>query len=197
LSFPEFADSRKFHKQEIDVAIVAKKVQESKTEAIQEIKEALSRSKDFIFTDYRGLTVEQITALRKQLRGKDVQYKVVKNNFARIAFEQLSAPPQVADYLVGPTAVAIAPRDSNEVAKILLSFTQEAPALQVKGALIGDSVYSAQETAAFSKLPGRLELISMLMSVLNGPARNLAGALNDIPARVVRSIKAVGDKKTA
>jgi large subunit ribosomal protein L10 len=179
------------------VAIIAKKVQESKTEAIREIKEALSRSKDFIFTDYRGLTVEQITALRKQLRSKDVQYTVVKNNFARIAFEQLSAPPQVADYLVGPTAVAIAPRDSNEVAKILLNFTQEAPALQVKGALIGDSVYSAQETAAFSKLPGRLELISMLMSVLNGPARNLAGALNDIPARVVRSIKAVGDKKTA
>jgi large subunit ribosomal protein L10 len=179
------------------MAIVAKKVQENKTKAIQEIKEALSASKDFIFTDYRGLTVGQISALRKQLRAKGVLYKVVKNNFARIAFEQLSAPGAVADYLVGPTAVAIAPQDSNEVAKILLNFTQEFPALQVKGALIGDSVFTAQETAAFSRLPGRLELISMFMSVLNGPARNLAGALNDIPARLVRSIKAVGDKKTA
>ncbi|MDR1443430.1 MAG: 50S ribosomal protein L10 [Treponema sp.] len=177
------------------MAIVAKKVQENKTQAIQEIKDDFSRSKDFIFTDYRGLTVEQITGLRKQLRAKDVHYKVVKNNFARIAFEQLSAPPQVADYLVGPTAVAIAPRDSNEVAKILLNFVQEAPALQVKGALIGDTIYNAQETAAFSRLPGRLELISMLMSVLNGPVRNLACALNDIPARLVRSINAVGDKK--
>jgi large subunit ribosomal protein L10 len=179
------------------VAIVAKRIQESKTKAIEEIKGALSGSRDFIFTDYRGLTVEQITNLRKQLRGKDVLYKVVKNNFARIAFEQLSAPPQVADYLIGPTAVAIAPKDSNEVARILLNFTQEAPALRIKGALIGDSVYSAQETAAFSKLPGRLELISMFMSVINGPARNLAGALNDIPARLVRCIKAVGDQKTA
>jgi large subunit ribosomal protein L10 len=179
------------------VAIVAKTVQESKTKAIQEIKESFSNSRDFIFTDYRGLTVEQITALRKQLRAKDVLYKVVKNNFARIAFEQLSAPPQVADYLVGPTAVAIAPRDSNEVAKILLNFTREAPSLRVKGALIGDSVYSAQETAEFSRLPGRLELISMLMSVMNGPVRNLAGALNDVPGRLVRSIKAVGDKKAS
>jgi large subunit ribosomal protein L10 len=179
------------------MAIVAKKIQESKTKAIQEIKDSLSASKDFIFTDYRGLTVEQITALRTQLRAKGVLYKVVKNNFARIAFEQLSAPGGVADYLTGPTAVAIAPQDSNEVAKILLSFAQEVPALQIKGALIGDSVFSAQETAAFSKLPGRLELISMLMSVLNAPARNLVGALNDIPARLVRTVKAVGDKKTA
>jgi large subunit ribosomal protein L10 len=177
------------------MAIVAKKVQENKTRAIQAIKDVLGLSKDFIFTDYRGLTVEQITTLRKQLRAKGVHYKVIKNNFARIAFEQLSAPSQVADYMVGPTAVAIAPRDSNEVAKILLSFAQETPALRVKGALIGDSVYNAQETEAFSKLPGRLELISMLMSVLNAPARNLVGALNDIPARLVRTVKAVGDKK--
>ncbi|MDR2376540.1 MAG: 50S ribosomal protein L10 [Treponema sp.] len=177
------------------MAIVAKKVQESKTQAIQEIRDAFSLSKDFIFTDYRGLTVGQITSLRKQLRTKDVHYKVIKNNFARVAFEQLSAPPQVAEYLVGPTAVAIAPRDSNEVAKILLNFAQETPALQIKGALIGDSVYNAQETEAFSRLPGRLELISMLLSVLNGPARNLVGALNDIPARLVRTIKAVEEKK--
>jgi large subunit ribosomal protein L10 len=177
------------------VAIVAKKIQESKTQAIQEAKEAFSAASDFIFTDYRGLTVGQITALRKQLRAKNVLYKVVKNNFARIAFEQLSAPPAVADYLVGPTAVAIAPEDSNEVARILLNFTQEAPSLKVKGALIGDSVYNAQETAAFSRLPGKLELISMLMSVLNGPTRNLAVALNDIPSRLARVIKAVEEKK--
>jgi large subunit ribosomal protein L10 len=56
-------------------------------------------------------------------------------------------------------------------------------------------VYDAGQIEAFSKLPGRLELISMLMSVMNGPARNLAAALNDIPARLVRTIKAVGEKK--
>jgi large subunit ribosomal protein L10 len=176
------------------MAIVAKKIQEGKTKAIGELKEAFSAADDFIFTDYRGLTVGQISALRKNLRAKEVKYKVVKNNFARIAFEQLSAP-NVASYLVGPTAVAIVPRDSSEVAKIIFDFAKETPALQVKGAIVAGAVYDAAQTEAYSKLPGRLELISMLMSVMNGPARNLAAALNDVPSRIVRTVKAIADKK--
>ena len=176
------------------MAIIAKKIQESKTKAIGELKESLSNAKDFIFTDYRGLTVEQITALRRNLRSKEVEYKVVKNNFARIAFEQLSAP-DVSAYLIGPTAVAISPKDSNEVAKILFEFAKETPTLKVKGALVGDAVYNAAQVEAFSKLPGKPELISMLMSVMQGPARSLAAALNDIPSRLVRTVKAVADMK--
>jgi len=176
------------------MAIIAKKIQDSKTKAIGELKDSLSAAKDFIFTEYRGLTVEQITNLRKQLRAKDVKYKVIKNNFAQIAFKQLS-DQDVSKYLVGPTAVAITPKDSNEVAKILFDFLREVPALRVKGALISNSVYDAAQTEAFSKLPGRLELISMLMSVMNGPARSLAAALNDVPSRLVRTIKAIADKK--
>jgi len=176
------------------MAIVAKKIQEGKTKAIAELKDSFSVANDFVFTDYRGLTVEQITALRKNLRAKEVEYKVVKNNFARLAFQQLSAP-DVSSYLVGPTAVAIAPKDANEVAKILFDFTKEAPVLKVKGALVAGTVYDAAQTEAFSKLPGKLELISMLMSVMNGPARNLAAALNDVPARLVRTVKAIADKK--
>ena len=177
------------------MAIVAKKIQDTKVKAIGDSKEAFSASQDFIFTDYRGLTVEQITNLRKQLRGKGAKYKVVKNNFARLAFEQLSAPEEIAAYLTGPTAIAIAPQDVNEVAKILIDFIKEAPALKVKGGLMGKDVYTAQQMVDFSRLPGRLELISMLMSVMNGPARNLAAALNDVPARLVRTVKAIADKK--
>ena len=176
------------------MAIVAKKIQESKTKAVGELKESFGIAEDFIFTDYRGLTVEQITALRKNLRVKEVNYKVVKNNFARIAFEQLSAP-DVSSYLIGPTAVAISPKDSSEVAKILFDFAKETPALKVKGALVGGTVYDNTQIEAYSKLPGRLELISMLMSVINGPARNLAAALNDVPARLVRTVKAIADRK--
>ena len=176
------------------MAIIAKKIQDSKIKAIGELKDSLSAAKDFIFTEYRGLTVEQITNLRKQLRAKDVKYKVIKNNFAQIAFKQLS-DQDVSKYLVGPTAVAITPKDSNEVAKILFDFLREVPALRVKGALISNNVYDAAQTEAFSRLPGRLELISMLMSVMNGPARSLAAALNDVPSRLVRTIKAIADKK--
>jgi large subunit ribosomal protein L10 len=138
--------------------------------------------------------VEQITTLRKQLRGKEASFKVVKNNFARLAFEALKAP-DVSNYLVGPTAIAIAPKDPNEVAKIILDFTKEAPTLKLKGGLVGNTVYTDKQMAEFSKLPGKLELISMLMSVMNGPARNLAAALNDVPARLVRTVKAIADRK--
>ena len=176
------------------MAIVAKKIQDAKVASIDELKEIFKNSTDFIFTDYRGLTVEQITDLRKQLRGKDAQYKVVKNNFARLAFEQLSAP-DVSEYLVGPTAVAVCPKDANEVAKLILEFAKEATALQLKGGLIGPAIYDSKQMENFSKLPGKMELISMLMSVMNGPARNLAAALNDIPSRLVRTLQAVADKK--
>ncbi|MDR1029997.1 MAG: 50S ribosomal protein L10 [Treponema sp.] len=176
------------------MAIVAKKVQDIKVSAIHALEENFGGSKDFIFADYRGLTVEQITVLRKRLGAKSSRFQVVKNNFARIAFEHLAAP-DVAPYLVGPTAVTIAPQDANEVAKILFEFIREVPVLKVKGALVGGTIYDAAQTEAFSKLPGKLELISMLMSVLNGPVRTLAADLNDINARLVRAIKALGDKK--
>jgi large subunit ribosomal protein L10 len=192
------------------MAIVARKEQESKIKAIGELKELFSANKslpgsstgtgdqgvppDFIFADYRGLTVGQITALRKQLRDKEASFKVVKNNFARIAFEKLKAP-DVSTYLLGPTAIAVASRDPNEVAKVMLDFAKESPALKVKGGLVGNTVYSGKQIEAFSKLPGRRELISMLMSVMNGPARNLAAALNDVPSRLVRTVKAIADKK--
>ncbi|MDR2552331.1 MAG: 50S ribosomal protein L10 [Treponema sp.] len=180
------------------MAIVAKKHQEYKVKAIGDLKALFAPEAaappDFIFADYRGLTVEQITTLRKQLRGKEAAFKVVKNNFARLAFEELKVQ-DVSGYLTGPTAVAVVPRDANEVAKILLDFAREAPALKVKGGLMGNRVYTDKQVESFSRLPGRLELISMLMSVMNGPVRNLAAALNDIPARLVRTVKAVADQK--
>jgi large subunit ribosomal protein L10 len=183
------------------MAIVAKKIQDVKTASISALKTAFEGAPDFIFTNYRGLTVTQITELRKQLRAKEASYKVVKNNFARIAFEQLSAPDTVKDYLSGPTAIALAPKDSNEIAKILITFAKDnaredkSQILEVKGALIGGTVYDAKQTEAFSKLPGRFELIAQMMSVINGPARNIAAALNDVPSRLVRTLKAVADKK--
>jgi large subunit ribosomal protein L10 len=178
------------------MAIVAKKIQDDKTASIKALGEAFAGSPDFIFTEYRGLTVAQITELRKQLRVKNAVYKVVKNNFARLAFEEMKTE-DVSAYLTGPTALAIAPEDSNEVAKILLNFAREVPALQIKAGLLAGAVYDKAKVEAFSKLPGRLELISMLMSAMNGSVRNLAAALNDVPARLVRTLNAVKEKKEA
>ncbi len=169
------------------MAIKAKQIQAEKTEAIANVKACFESANDFIFTEYRGLTVEQVTALRSQLREKNCTYKVVKNNFARIAFEELNKG-DVSSYFVGPTAVALyAGEDEvNGVAKILFDFAKDAPALVIKGALVGGEIYDAAKLEAFSKLPGKKELISMLMSAMQATTSKLA-----------RTIKAVADKKAS
>jgi large subunit ribosomal protein L10 len=154
----------------------AKKLQDIKVQAIASAKTMLQDYSDFIFTDYRGLTVSQITELRRQLRAKNCQYKVVKNNFARIAFEELKVEA-VSDFLKGPTAVALPKEESNEAAKILYDFAKEIPALQIKGGLVSSEIYDAAKLEVFSKLPGKKQLISMMMSAINGPVQKLAATL--------------------
>lgn len=158
------------------MAMKAKKIQPAKVAAIAAAKDVLGSCSDYIFTDYRGLTVEQISNLRKQLRAKNCAYKVMKNNFARIAFDELKIEG-VADYLSGPTAIALSTEDSNEVAKILYDFAKEAPALQVKGGLIEKEVYDAQKLEAFARLPGKKQLIAMIMSAINAPVQKVAATL--------------------
>ena len=167
------------------MAIRAKKIQPAKAEAIENTKKAFADYSDFIFADYRGLTVEQITSLRDKLREKDAVLKVVKNNFARIAFEDMKVE-NVADYLKGPTVIAMAKEDSNEVAKILFDFAKDVPALNVKGASIENEIYDQAKIEAYSKVPGKKQLYSMLMSAMNGPVRQLAA-----------TIKAYAEKKEA
>ena len=162
------------------MAVRAKKIQPAKAQAIEEAKKTFADYSDFIFADYRGLTVEQITALRDKLR-----LKVVKNNFARIAFEEMKVE-NVADYLKGPTVVAMAKEDSNEVAKVLFDFAKDAPALAIKGASIANEIYDQAKIEAYSKVPGKNQLIAMLMSAMNGPVQKLAATL-----------QAYADKKAA
>ena len=158
------------------MAVKAKKVQPAKTAAIEEAKKTFADYNDFIFADYRGMTVEQITQLRKKLREQSAVLKVVKNNFARIAFADMKID-NVADYLKGPTVVAMVKEDSNEVAKTMFDFTKDAPTLNVKGGFIGKEIYDAAKISEFSKIPGKKTLIAMLMSAINGPARQLAATL--------------------
>ncbi len=177
------------------MAIKASKVQPKKVEAIGTLKKMISGSNDFIFTEYRGLTVEQITTLRHQLREKGVELHVIKNNFARLAFEELGFPNTVEPVLSGPTAVAFIKADSNDVAKILLDYAKEAPNLVVKGAMVDHQFMDLKQIEAFSKLPGRSQLIAMLMSAMQAPAQNFVYVINAIPTKLVRVLKAIEEKK--
>ena len=158
------------------MAMLTKKVQPAKTAAIEEAKKTFAGYDEFIFADYRGMTVEQISSLRKKLREKESVLKVVKNNFARIAFKERNID-SVAELLKGPTVVAMGKEDSNVIAKTLFDFAKDNPVLTVKGAYVGNELFDAAKIEAFSKVPGKKEVIAMLMSAMNGPARKLAATI--------------------
>ena len=170
-----------------------KKVQPYKMEAVAEMKVLFETAKDYIFTSYRGLTVDQITDLRRKLREKSADYKVIKNRFAKIAFRQMEKP-ELGDNLIGPTAVALSKEEAGPVAKILIDFAKDT-AVEVKGGLIDGEVFDAGQMVAYSKLPTKDELISMLMSAMQAPLQNLVFALNGVPTKLVRTLQAVADKK--
>jgi large subunit ribosomal protein L10 len=171
----------------------ATKPQPYKVEAVGVLKEKFSGYSGYIFTDYRGLSVEQITNLRGELRKLNAEYKVVKNNFAEIAFKEMSLPDMAA-YLVGPTAIALSKDEASQVAKSILDFSKET-SVKVKGGLVDGQVFDGKQMEAFSRLPSRNELIAILMGTMNAPVRNLACAINGVAGKLVRTLAAVAEKK--
>lgn len=169
------------------------KLQQYKVDAVEELKESFRAAKDYIFADYRGLNVEQINSLRNKLRENGATFKVIKNRFAKIAMRELDLP-EVSEQLVGPTALTLTAEEAGPVAKVLVEFSGDT-SLQLKGGVISGQVFDETQIAQFSKLPTRDELISMLMSALNGPIQNLLYALQAVPQKLVRTLQAVADKK--
>lgn len=164
------------------MALRTKNPNRQKTEAIESIKNDVKASSAFIFTEYRGLKVEQITELRKKLRENACTYKVVRNNFARIAFEDADIK-DVDSWLTGPTALAMIAEDANLAAKTLFEYAKDAPALVIKGAVVDGEIYDSKQIEAFSKLPGKKDLIAMFMSTVNATT-----------SKFVRTLQAIVDK---
>lgn len=172
-----------------------RKIQQYKLDAVKELKEIFANTKDYIFTDFRGLSVEKITELRKMLYEKDSSLKVVKNNYSRIAFNDVSINT-VDDLLEGPTAIAFVRNDVSAIAKILFEYSKN-ESIQIKGGLVDGKRLAAADIETISKLPSREQLIAMLMGTMNAPLKNLMYAMNGVAQKLVRTLQAVADKKSA
>ncbi|MBN2442026.1 MAG: 50S ribosomal protein L10 [Spirochaetales bacterium] len=169
------------------------KIQQYKTDAVNAIKKSIETYSDFILTDFRGLNVEKITELRNKLKSQDSILKIVKNNFTRIALSDIKYP-DISNILFGPTALALIKNDSGQVARILFDYAKS-ESISVKGGIIDGRVMSRDDVEALSKLPGKNQLISMLMSAMTGPVRNMMYAMNGVTQKLVRTLKAVEEKK--
>lgn len=149
------------------------KILEKKQSIVEEISEKFQASQTAVVVDYRGLTVSAVTALRKELRDAGVEYKVYKNSLSRRAIEGTDIEG-ITETLVGPTAIAFSKDDVVAPAKILNNFAKEHEALEIKGGIIEGEVATLEQIKELATLPDHTGLVSMLLSVLQAPMRNLA-----------------------
>ncbi len=148
-------------------AIEAKKVR------VEEITEKFKTAATAVVVDYRGLTVGQVTELRKQLREAGVEFKVYKNTMTRRAVE-VAGLEGLNESLTGPNAIAFSTEDVVAPAKIINDFAKKNEKLEIKAGVIEGAIASADDIKALAELPSREGLLSMLLSVLQAPMRNFA-----------------------
>lgn len=152
---------------------------ELKKPIVDEIAENIADAKSVVLVDYCGLTVEEDTRLRKELRENDVIYKVYKNTMMNFAFKGTDFE-SLAPILAGPSAIAISKEDATAPARILAKFAKTAPALEIKAGVIEGTFYDADGMKAIAAVPSREELLSKFLGSIQSPITNLVRVLNQI-----------------
>lgn len=151
---------------------------QKKVEQVNEVLEKFKQSNSAIFVDYLGLTVEQVTALRTQLYAQGCELKVIKNNILKRATEA-AGYNGLDNVFSGPSAVAFGKGDTN-VSKIIFDFVKKNDKMEVKAGVVENKVMNADELKVYSTLPNKAGMLSMLLSVLQAPIRNLAYAVKAV-----------------
>ena len=152
---------------------------ELKQPIVEEISASIKDAQSVVLVDYRGLTVEQDTRLRKELREAGITYKVYKNTMMNFAFKGTDFEV-LAPYLEGPSAVAISTTDATAPARVLCKFAKEAAKLEVKGGVVEGVAYDAAGIANIAKIPSREELLSRLLGSMKSPITNFARVMNQL-----------------
>ncbi len=166
-----------------------------KDKIVQEIREKVSRSQIGILTDFKGLKVEDMTRLRRQLQEASAELKVVKNTLLRRAAADNSPIAGLLSYFTGPNAITLGYADPVALAKILTKFAQDKPALSIKAAVLGGQVLTAKDLEALSKLPSREVLLAQLLGVLQGVPTALVTVLAGVIRNLLNVLVAYRDKR--
>ena len=150
-----------------------------KASVVEDVYEKFSKAKSVVVVDYLGLTVAEATELRKELREAGVEMKVVKNTYLRRAADK-AGYEGLDETFTGPTAVAFSYDDVTAPARVMSKFAKSIDALEIKGGIIEGKVSSLDAIAELATLPDRDGMLSMLLSVLQAPVRNVALAVKAV-----------------
>jgi len=169
---------------------------ENKQAIVAEVNEAAKSALAAVLSDYRGLTVAQMTEMRAKARQTGVYLRVVRNTLARRAI-------QGTDYecldqaLVGPTMLAFSQEDPGSAARLIKDCAKDYQALEVKALSVGGQLFGPADIDRLALLPTRDEALSLLMSVMLAPITKLARTFNEVPGKLVRTVAAIRDQKEA
>lgn len=152
---------------------------ELKQPIVEEISAGIKDAQSVVLVDYRGLTVEQDTQLRKNLREAGVVYKVYKNTMMNFAFKGTDFEG-LAPYLNGPSAMAYSTTDATAPARVLAEFAKKADKLEIKAGVVEGTVYDAKGMASIASIPSREVLISRLLGSMQSPITNFARVMNQL-----------------
>ena len=172
-----------------------REVIKAKDKIVQEIREKVSRSQIGILTDFKGLKVEEMTRLRRQLQDASAELKVVKNTLLRRAAADDSPIGPLLAKFTGPNALTLGYADPVALAKIMTKFAQEKPQLEIKAAVLSGQLLSVKDLEALSKLPAREVLLAQFLGLLNGVPTALVTVLAGVIRNLLNVLVAYKDKK--
>ena len=152
---------------------------ELKQPVVQEISKAIEGAQSVVLVDHRGLTVQQDTELRKQLREAGVTYKVYKNTMMNFAFKGTDCEG-LSDLLNGPSAIAVSKDDATAPARILCEFAKKAPKLEVKGGVVEGKVLDVAAINEVAQIPSRDVLLGRLLGSFQSPISSFARVIKQI-----------------
>jgi large subunit ribosomal protein L10 len=167
---------------------------QAKVETVEDLKTRLAGVDTAVLTEYRGLTVQQLAELRRQLKAVSAEYRVVKNRLARRAIQGSELDP-IGPHLKGPTGLVLGRRDPVTVAKTLTTFVRTNPALQIKLAYVQGQLVEAPELRALADLPSREVLLGRLVGGLQAPIAQLVLTLEGVLRSLVSVLDQVRQRK--
>ena len=152
---------------------------ELKKPIVAEIAENIEGAQSVVVVNYCGITVDQDTRLRKEMRENGIVYKVYKNTMMNFAFKGTDCEP-LCPHLEGPNAIAISKTDATAPARIIAKYAKEAKTLEMKAGIVEGDFYDAEGMKAIAQVPSREELLGKLLGSIQSPITNLARVLNQI-----------------
>lgn len=169
---------------------------EQKKAIVAEVSEVAGSALSAIAAEYRGLTVDEMTLLRREARNNGVYLRVVKNSLAKRAVENTEFAC-MQEGMTGPLILAFSQEDPGAAARVIKDFAKEHKLLEVKMVSIGGKMLAPNDIETLAKMPTYDQAISMLMAVMKAPVEKLARTMKEVPGKLVRTLAAVKDAKQA